>query len=49
MLGEFRRTAVLVPFDEQDSLWTADFNGVPEGIIISSTRKAGEHGDAARQ
>ncbi|SED01497.1 hypothetical protein SAMN05428939_3939 [Streptomyces sp. TLI_105] len=28
MLGEFRRTAVLVPFDEQDSLWTADFNGV---------------------
>ncbi|WP_256341353.1 SseB family protein [Streptomyces sp. TLI_105] len=28
LLGEFRRTAVLVPFDEQDSLWTADFNGV---------------------
>ncbi|GGT45966.1 hypothetical protein GCM10010271_57620 [Streptomyces kurssanovii] len=28
MLGEFRRSAVLVPFDAQDSLWTADFNGV---------------------
>ncbi|MFF1507094.1 SseB family protein [Streptomyces sp. NPDC058326] len=28
LLGEFRRTAVLVPFDERESLWTADFNGV---------------------
>ncbi|MFD3566129.1 SseB family protein [Streptomyces sp. NPDC058667] len=28
LLGEFRRTAVLVPFDAQESLWTADFNGV---------------------
>ncbi|MBT2468199.1 SseB family protein [Streptomyces sp. ISL-66] len=28
LLGEFRQTAVLVPFDEQDSLWTADLNGV---------------------
>ncbi|MFD4315791.1 SseB family protein [Streptomyces sp. NPDC058548] len=28
LLGEFRRTAVLVPFDDQGSLWTADFNGV---------------------
>jgi hypothetical protein len=28
LLGEFRRTAVLVPFDAQGSLWTADFNGV---------------------
>ncbi|SDM93707.1 SseB family protein [Streptomyces wuyuanensis] len=28
LLGEFRRTAVLVPFDEHDSLWTADLNGV---------------------
>ncbi|MFD3331051.1 SseB family protein [Streptomyces sp. NPDC058700] len=28
LLGEFRRTAVLVPFDEHESLWTADFNGV---------------------
>ncbi|MFE1909481.1 SseB family protein [Streptomyces gardneri] len=28
LLGEFRRTAVLVPFDDSGSLWTADFNGV---------------------
>ncbi|MEW2635557.1 SseB family protein [Streptomyces sp. NPDC048389] len=28
LLGEFRRTAVLVPFDAHGSLWTADFNGV---------------------
>ncbi|XEC32788.1 SseB family protein [Streptomyces fradiae] len=28
MLGEFRRTAVLVPFDEFGSLWTSDFGGV---------------------
>lgn len=28
LLGEFRRTAVLVPFDDRESLWTADFNGV---------------------
>ncbi|MFD3661582.1 SseB family protein [Streptomyces sp. NPDC058659] len=28
LLGEFRRTAVLVPFDDSDSMWTADFNGV---------------------
>ncbi|MFJ9807529.1 SseB family protein [Streptomyces sp. NPDC101158] len=28
LLGEFRRTAVLVPFDGSGSLWTADFNGV---------------------
>ncbi|MFD5779814.1 SseB family protein [Streptomyces sp. NPDC126933] len=28
LLGEFRRTAVLVPFDAQGSLWTADQNGV---------------------
>lgn len=28
LLGEFRRTAVLVPFDDHDSLWTADLNGV---------------------
>ncbi|MET9425237.1 SseB family protein, partial [Streptomyces sp. NPDC006540] len=27
LLGEFRRAAVLVPFDAQGSLWTADFNG----------------------
>jgi len=28
LLGEFRRTAVLVPFDKHGSLWTADQNGV---------------------
>ncbi|MBB4982280.1 SseB family protein [Streptomyces nymphaeiformis] len=28
LLGEFRRTAVLVPFDDHESLWTADANGV---------------------
>ncbi|MFC9032464.1 SseB family protein [Streptomyces arboris] len=28
LLGEFRRTAVLVPFDEHGSLWTADQNDV---------------------
>ncbi|RYJ22004.1 hypothetical protein CU044_6055 [Streptomyces sp. L-9-10] len=28
LLGEFRRTAVLVPFDEYGSLWTAEQNGV---------------------
>ncbi|WP_405855288.1 SseB family protein [Streptomyces sp. NBC_00090] len=28
LLGEFRRTAVLVPFDDSESMWTADFNGV---------------------
>ncbi|MFF5962696.1 SseB family protein [Streptomyces collinus] len=28
VLGEFRRSAVLVPFDARGSLWTADFNGV---------------------
>lgn len=28
LLGEFRRTAVLVPFDAHGSLWTAEQNGV---------------------
>ncbi|MER7106236.1 SseB family protein [Streptomyces sp. NPDC000229] len=28
VLGEFRRTAVVVPFDEYGSLWTAEQNGV---------------------
>ncbi|MEU4174140.1 SseB family protein [Streptomyces sp. NPDC026589] len=28
LLGEFRRAAVLVPFDAYGSLWTADQNGV---------------------
>ncbi|MEV7488546.1 SseB family protein [Streptomyces sp. B21-104] len=28
LLGEFRRTAVLVPLDEAGDLWSADLNGV---------------------
>ncbi|MFF8287690.1 SseB family protein [Streptomyces sp. NPDC016309] len=28
LLGEFRRSAVLVPFDDHGSLWTAEQNGV---------------------
>ncbi|MEU1279771.1 SseB family protein [Streptomyces sp. NPDC005805] len=28
LLEDFRGAAVLVPFDDQDSLWTADFGGV---------------------
>lgn len=28
LLGEFRRTAVLVPFDANGSLWTSDRGGV---------------------
>jgi hypothetical protein len=28
LLGEFQRSAVVVPFDTKESLWTADFNGV---------------------
>ncbi|MEU9995481.1 SseB family protein [Streptomyces sp. NPDC050848] len=53
LLGEFRRTAVLVPFDAQGSLWTADFNGVrwicafsDEGALA---RFAVARGEAARE
>ncbi|WP_329127473.1 SseB family protein [Streptomyces sp. NBC_01465] len=28
LLGEFRRTAVLVPLDDQDGLWSAEFGGL---------------------
>ncbi|RLU90555.1 hypothetical protein CTZ27_20895 [Streptomyces griseocarneus] len=28
MIGEFRRTAVLVPMDGQGGLWTAEFQGI---------------------
>ncbi|MEV6671813.1 SseB family protein [Streptomyces sp. NPDC051162] len=28
LIGEFRRTAVLVPLDDQGGLWTAEFGGV---------------------
>ncbi|MET9536051.1 SseB family protein [Streptomyces sp. NPDC006553] len=53
LLGEFRRTAVLVPFDDQGSLWTADFNGVrwicafsDEGALA---RFADARGESARE
>ncbi|MFI2734944.1 SseB family protein [Streptomyces sp. NPDC018711] len=53
LLGEFRRTAVLVPFDDHDSLWTADFNGVRWICAFSDeealARFAVARGDAARE
>ncbi|MER5960895.1 SseB family protein [Streptomyces sp. NPDC002057] len=53
VLGEFRRTAVLVPFDEQDSLWTADLNGVRWICAFSDeealARFAEARGDAGRE
>ncbi|MFE7514992.1 SseB family protein [Streptomyces sp. NPDC057540] len=53
LLGEFRRTAVLVPYDEQDSLWTADFNGVRWICAFSDedalARFAAARGEAGRE
>ncbi|MEU7029231.1 SseB family protein [Streptomyces sp. NPDC046275] len=53
LLGEFRRTAVLVPFDEFGSLWTADFNGVRWICAFSDeaalARFAVARGDAGRE
>ncbi|MER7662672.1 MULTISPECIES: SseB family protein [unclassified Streptomyces] len=53
LLGEFRRTAVLVPFDDQDSLWTADQNGVRWICAFSNeeslARFAEAQGSAARE
>ncbi|MFJ8661309.1 SseB family protein [Streptomyces sp. NPDC093795] len=53
LLGEFRRTAVLVPFDAQESLWTADFNGVRWICAFSDeealARFAGARGEAGRE
>ncbi|WP_435975130.1 SseB family protein [Streptomyces sp. Qhu_M48] len=53
VLGEFRRTAVLVPFDDQDSLWTADVNGVRWICAFSDeealARFAEARGDAGRE
>ncbi|MGW2015660.1 SseB family protein [Streptomyces sp. NPDC001927] len=53
LLGEFRRTAVLVPFDEHGSLWTADFNGVRWICAFSDeealARFAVARGEAARE
>lgn len=53
LLGEFRRTAVLVPFDAHGSLWTADQNGV-RWICAFSNEGALAHfaqaqGDAQRE
>lgn len=53
LLGEFRRAAVLVPFDAQGSLWTADFNGVRWICAFSDeealSRFAHAQGDAGRE
>jgi hypothetical protein len=53
LLGEFRRAAVLVPFDARGSLWTADFNGVRWICAFSDeealSRFARAQGDAGRE
>jgi hypothetical protein len=53
LLGEFRRAAVLVPFDALGSLWTADFNGVRWICAFSDeealARFARAQGDAGRE
>ncbi|MFJ7987630.1 SseB family protein [Streptomyces sp. NPDC096351] len=49
LLGEFRRTAVLVPFDDQDSLWTADFNGVRWICAFSDEEALARFADARGQ
>ncbi|MEV4944364.1 SseB family protein [Streptomyces sp. NPDC053755] len=53
LLGEFRRTAVLVPFDDHGSLWTADQNGVRWICAFSDeealARFARARGDADRE
>ncbi|MFB7515536.1 SseB family protein [Streptomyces sp. NPDC056144] len=53
LLGEFRRTAVLVPFDDTGSLWTTDFGGVRWICAFSDeaalARFAGARGEAGRE
>jgi hypothetical protein len=53
LLGEFRRTAVLVPLDAYGSLWTADQNGVRWICAFSDeealARFARAQGDAERE
>ncbi|MEI5033160.1 SseB family protein [Streptomyces sp. S1A(2023)] len=53
LLGEFRRTAVLVPFDAHGSLWTADQNGVRWICAFSNeealARFAQAQGDSRRE
>lgn len=53
LLGEFRRTAVLVPIDAHDSPWTADQGGVRWICAFSDeealARFARAQGDAERE
>ncbi|MGP3638473.1 SseB family protein [Streptomyces sp. 24-1644] len=53
LLGEFRRTAVLVPLDASGSLWSADRNGVRWICAFSDeaalARFAHAQGDADRE
>ncbi|MFE5655933.1 SseB family protein [Streptomyces sp. NPDC056517] len=53
LLGEFRRTAVLVPYDDHGSLWTADVNGVRWICAFSDeealARFANARGDSGRE
>ncbi|MFF9473033.1 SseB family protein [Streptomyces roseolus] len=53
LLGEFRRRAVLVPLDEHDSPWTADFQGVRWIYAFSDeealARFAEARGEAGRE
>lgn len=53
LLGEFRRTAVLVPLDDHGSLWTADQDGVRWICAFSDEETlaafAREQGSAGRE
>ncbi|WP_405692056.1 SseB family protein [Streptomyces sp. NBC_00057] len=53
LLGEFRRTAVLVPLDEAGDLWSAEQNGVRWICAFSDeealARFARARGDAGRE
>ncbi|MFF0742084.1 SseB family protein [Streptomyces sp. NPDC004111] len=53
LLGEFRRTTVLVPLDPYDSLWTAEWGGVrwicafsDEGALARFAHAQGDSGRA---
>ncbi|WP_116213241.1 SseB family protein [Streptomyces olivoreticuli] len=52
LVGEFRRTAVLVPMDGQGGLWTAEFGGVQWIYAFTDeaalARFAAARGEAAR-
>ncbi|MEU5430527.1 SseB family protein [Streptomyces olivoreticuli] len=52
LVGEFRRTAVLVPMDGQGGLWTAEFGGVQWIHAFTDetalARFAAARGEAAR-